>query len=765
MGARKQGDDLGTAAALVGRQHELDRIERVLGGLQRGPAVVSVVGEPGIGKTRLLAELCERADGRRQLVLDGRASELERGVPFRVFVDALDDYLASRPPAELRRLGPERLAELAAVFPSLAAHGTEGRPVLQAERYRAHYAVRALLEQLAAGRPLVLALDDLHWADEASLELASHLLLRRPRAPVLIALAYRPRQAPAPLSRAMVTAAREDGFVELPLGPLGREEAALLLGDELDPETASELYVESGGNPFYLEQLARTAGGRSAARGDPDLEGPPPSVQAALEEELSWLSSAARTLAEGGAVAGEPFDIELAAVTAGLDERVALAHVDELLDLGLVSATGVPGRFRFRHPIVRCAALAATKPGWRLAAHARAATLLERRGASPFARAHHVECSAKAGDDRAVALLTEAGNAVAGRAPAAAAHWFGVALRLLPDGDGSGRRIELLVPMATALGSAGRLEESRAALHELLGLLPQEASAVRARVVAFIALIEHLVGRHGEATALLLAALEELPDRRSPEAAGLMIELALDGMYEPDFERMAGWAREAYATAVPLGDPALLATAAGALSNGEYHVGRIREAEASLSEAGRLLESLSGDALAERLDAALCAGWACQNLEHHDAGVRHLDHGLAVARETGQEHLLAPMAIGKAICMTWQGRLAQAGELADEIVESARVSLNPQSLAWSLTLRCWIATLAGDLRLALAAGEEAVALAAEQVSENYFSALSGCYLAETRLEAGAPERCRDELLAAAHGPELPVIEVPLRSHF
>lgn len=106
---------------LVGRDEELASLERALGSLESaGSLVVEIVGEPGIGKTRLLSELCRRAEERRLLVLERRASEFARGEPFGVFIDALDDYLASLNPRSLQRHGEEWMRELGAVFPSLA---------------------------------------------------------------------------------------------------------------------------------------------------------------------------------------------------------------------------------------------------------------------------------------------------------------------------------------------------------------------------------------------------------------------------------------------------------------------------------------------------------------------------------------------------------------------------------------------------------------------------------------------------------------------
>src|SRR5262249_7238787 len=146
-------------------------------------------------------------------------------------------------------------AELAHVFPSMCALSA-GQPVaLQHERYRSHRAVRALLEHLAHPRPLILVLDDCHWADAASVELLGALLRRPPAADVLIAVARRPRQSAERLAVAFERAHRESALIRVELGVLSPDEARELLGQGVDADDAGVLYQESGGNPFYLEQL------------------------------------------------------------------------------------------------------------------------------------------------------------------------------------------------------------------------------------------------------------------------------------------------------------------------------------------------------------------------------------------------------------------------------------------------------------------------------------------------------------------------------
>ena len=327
-----------------------------------------------MGKTRLLRELAGRGDALGHIVLSGSAAELEADLPFWVFVDALDEYLQALEQRRLDALGPETLADLAGVFPSLqsAADGATAG----GDRYRMHRAVRQLLETLAATKPLVLVLDDLHWADHASLELLGSLLRRPPDAPVLLAVALRPRQLDEGLGGALERARGAGVVTRLELGALSADEARQLLGSAVTGAEAEALYEESAGNPFYLQQLARSPQSTTSASrngGGVSMAGVevPGAVAAALRGELALLSEDDRRVLEGAAVAGDPFEPELAAAAAGVSEPEAINALDELLLRDLVRPTEVPRRFRFRHPLVRGAVYEAAPGGWRLGAHER----------------------------------------------------------------------------------------------------------------------------------------------------------------------------------------------------------------------------------------------------------------------------------------------------------------------------------------------------------------------------------------------------------
>src|SRR3954470_1476999 len=405
---------------LLGRRAELAAVDAALEELAaRRGAVLAFSGEGGIGKTRLLDELGSRASTAGALVLSGRASELERELPFGVWEDALAEHAEFLGVDRLARLVGDQLAELAAVLPAVGRIPAG----LQDERYRTHRAVRSLLEALAQVQPVVVVLDDLHWADDASLELVAHLLRRPPRGRAGLALAFRPAPVRPLLATALATAERDGAVIERPLGALSFADAETLLGSDIPGAVRGEIYEAGGGNPFFLQQLARQHhAGRSVAA-EPAGAGVPRAVARSLEQEVAALSEEGRRLAQGAAGAGDPVDLDLAAAAAGLDgDGGALAALDELLAGGLLAATDVPRRYRFRHPLVRTAIYASASDGWRIAAHQRAAQALTQRGGSLAARAHHLERCARPGDGEALEVLIEAGPHPAARRPATPPH-------------------------------------------------------------------------------------------------------------------------------------------------------------------------------------------------------------------------------------------------------------------------------------------------------------------------------------------------------
>jgi ATP/maltotriose-dependent transcriptional regulator MalT len=749
MAAREARED----EPLVGRADELAALQEALDELEGGrPGAIALLGEPGIGKTRLLRELTVRADQRSDIVLAGSASELERDLPFSVFVDALDEFLASVDSNRLSALDDDVQAELAQVFPSLASLARGREVALQHERYRSHRAVRALLEQLAEAAPLVLVLDDFHWADSASVELLGALLRRPPGAAVLLALGIRPRQLPEQLAAALALAERAAALSRIELGTLTAEETRELLGENVAAADASVLYEQTGGNPFYLEQLARSPdyAAETSGAAEISLSGVPAAVVASLGEELSLLSGEGRLLLQGAAVAGDPFEPELAAAAAATSEAAAIDLLDELLRVDLVRTTDVPRRFRFRHPLVRHA-LYETSPGaWRLGAHERCAEALAARGTSATARAHHIERSAREGDLAAAAVLREAGEAAAPLAPASAAQWFGAALRLLPETAPSEERVALLLARAGSLAATGRFAESHASLLDGIEVVQRDAHDWRVRITTVCAAVEHLLGLRSEAHRHLTAALAEVGDAQSAEAVELMIELSLDGFHAGDFEAMRSWAEHAVDGATALGERALLAAALSVRAWAGAMAGDGAQAQTHCDEATELVDQLSDEEVARRLNTLAHLVGADVWLDRYPAATRHARRALEICRRTGQGEQFPLIVQMLGVSLWVQGKPLEAEELFEGAVEAARLADNAQNLAWNLFNRSLAALATGDLDVALATAEESFELEAD-MQPGPIRTATAAVLASALLEAGQADRSADLLLTRVGG--------------
>jgi len=745
----------------VGRADELGSLERLLDELARGhPGAVEVAGEPGIGKTRLLMEVAARAGARGYLVLSGAASEFENDLPFSVFVDALDEYVAGLEPGWLAVLDGAVQAELAHVFPSLSALARGRQVSPQHERYRSHRAVRALLEHLARTRPLVLVLDDFHWADSASAELLGALLRRQPAAAVLTAVALRPRQTPERLAITLERAHRSAAVARVGLGALTLDEARQLLGERFDAARAALLYQESGGNPFYLEQLARSPMRAPPFTSAPEISltglGVPAAVTASLAEELTLLSEVGCLVLEGAAVAGDPFEPELAAAAAATSEAAGMHAVDELLGLDLIGTTDVPRRFRFRHPLVRRAVYESTAGGWRLGAHERCAEALAARGASAAARAHHVERSARQGDLTAVAVLRQAGEETARLAPESAARWYSGALRLLPQTVPEQDRVELLLARSRASAAAGRFTDSHEAALEAVALVPGQASALNTTVATACASVERFLGRYEHAHARLVRALRLLPEPASVQRAELLIELTLNEFYRSRYEAMRDWAAPAVSAAKETGDAVLIAAATVMPAFADAMTGPTETARSRRTQAAALVDELSDDELSLRPDAAGWLAIAEVYLDLYAEADAHASRALALARASGQGdplHRLYPV-----LPRVWyvRGKLAEAIELLDGAIEAARLLGSPPALAGNLFNRSAVALAVGDLDIALATAEESVELTRD-LDEGFVTAWAAVRLAGVLFETGQPDRAIEFLLGRAGGEELALI--------
>jgi DNA-binding CsgD family transcriptional regulator len=340
-----------------------------------------------------------------------------------------------------------------------------------------------------------------------------------------------------------------------------------------------------------------------------------------------------------------------------------------------------------------------------------------------------------------VAALTEAGRQSAERAPATAARWFSGALRLLSETAPAEQRVELLSGAAAALAATGRFDEAHEALIESLRLVECDGGATAQRVplIAACARVEHLLGRHDDAHDRLATALADLPDAAGTAAVSLMLELAGDEVYRLRYEAGQAWAQQAVEAAEGIADPALqtaaLATLARALSWG----GEPARGAHVRDRATAMLDALSDEELATRLDAAVELAGAEIYLDRFVEAAAHAQRALAVGRATGQGRLFPGVYATLGVALAMGGRLGEAAALLDEAIEAARLSAYPPALAWALFCRAFVAVPAGDLKTAIAAGQESLDLANE-ANQAVIAARAAAVLAVALLDAGQADR-------------------------
>lgn len=349
-------------SAPVGRHAELRVLEESLKLARTSARIVSLGGEPWVGKSRLLAELIAAAHEGGWTVAAGRAGRLGGTVPFEVFVDALDDRLARIGPDLAGRLGAQEADLLAEVFPALAAARREqaapssGDP----DAFWLIRAMRTLIGRAADANGLLLVLDDVHRADPLSLQLLDHLVRHPPEAPVLIALAYRDSPTARHLSslRTLRAHGATPSWFHLDVAPLAEPDAAALLPAGLDPVRRQLLLRDAAGVPGLLHAL-RDAGRLPV---NPDAA----SVDFRALSPVAWRTACA------AAVLGDPFTPGAVAGVAELPLERVLGGLDDLQSEGIIRPDGHLRRFRFRHAAVAGLVLRATDAGWRYGAQGRA---------------------------------------------------------------------------------------------------------------------------------------------------------------------------------------------------------------------------------------------------------------------------------------------------------------------------------------------------------------------------------------------------------
>ncbi len=350
----------------AGRAPELRRIQEAA---EQGQLIL-IEGEPGIGKTRLSEEYLTGSPLSR-LVLRGAAYESEQGLPHQPLVDALRRLLTLPEWPGLQRaihheLAPGWLAEVARLLPELSddAPATPGSPA-DIEEARVWEGVSRFLQALARQRPLTLLLDDLHWADAASVGLVAYLARRAASPALVVMVTARPLAAESALGLLLTALAHEDHLARLPLAPLTPDDTRLVASrlsaaQDDAARLAAWLGANAEGNPFFLTELVRFAQQGGLLRADGTLDRDvlettlilPATVESLIRSRLVRRSPDARRAVEVAAVAGSEFDFELVQAVAGQAEAVALDALEELLTAGLIRPhTG--GQYVFDHSLTR----------------------------------------------------------------------------------------------------------------------------------------------------------------------------------------------------------------------------------------------------------------------------------------------------------------------------------------------------------------------------------------------------------------------------
>ena len=354
----RPGQVAGVETELVGRSKEMENLCGQLGGASSAKGrVVAVLGEAGIGKSRLVGELADRAARRDMAVLIGRSYESEQILPFGPWVAALRAGRLADDAGLLSGLAPGLRPELARLLPEI---GTGAAPEAAATDVRLIFeSVTQLITLLTERQPLLCVLEDLHWADEMSVRLVAFVGRRLVQQPVLLVVTARDEEladAPA-LRQALDDLRREERLTSLTLGPLSREETQRLVrtvgrsGDEdaLD-RLADQAWAASEGNPFVAVETVR-----AHAEGSTVVHGRglaiPERVREIVGRRLERLSDRGQALSAVAAVIGREFEFALLQRAAGLEEDETAVGVEELVRRGVLQGRGE--RFDFTHDRIR----------------------------------------------------------------------------------------------------------------------------------------------------------------------------------------------------------------------------------------------------------------------------------------------------------------------------------------------------------------------------------------------------------------------------
>ena len=570
-------------AGFHGRVDERERLSRHLKDVAAGDRrVVFLAGEPGIGKSSLAAELARQAFASGFTVLYGRCDE-DVALPYRPWVEAMAQLVTTMREVDLAGLGSRRLSHLSRVLPELhdLVPNLEGGRTTdpEAERYLLFGSVVTLLASAGRSAPILLVLDDLHWADKPTLSLLRHVASAGEPMPLLILGTYRHGELSAehPLTDALAALRRESGIDRLTLRGLADDELLALIeaaagqhlsGAELDLVLA--VHRETDGNPFFAWELvlhlnesgavALSDSGRWLVSGQIEEMSLPDSVREVIGRRVARLGDEVKPVLTMAAVIGREFDLDLLALALGIDPEAALGTIEKAEASGLVMSVG-RGRFTFSHALVHHTLYQELSPTRRSRIHRKVAESLEvldPGGTRVMELARHWAEAVQPSDaGRAIEFARQAGErALEALAPDEALRWFNQALQLLtehqPGNDSS--RCELLIGLGQAQSHAGDplyrttlIEAARVAQE-----LGDSERLVRA------ALTDTKLGSGTVDRArieVLEAAVEAMGSSDSIARARLMAALATSLYFTGDYQRRRRLLDDALAMARRIGDP------------------------------------------------------------------------------------------------------------------------------------------------------------------------------------------------------------------
>lgn len=680
---------------LLERGGDLEALDALLASARAGSGgLILLHGAAGLGKTSLLEAVEASAGATGMYVLSARGDDLEQRQPWGLLRRLLAPLAAARHGAWFT----------GAAAPALSLWDTQvdastprfGDPLSLI------HSLFWLTANVASEQPVAIVIDDAHWVDEMSLRFVRYLLPRLADLQVAVMIACRPNEPGAERSELEAIASSEDAHTRT-LRPLSGEAVHQLLTLELEDEVALQVSDAcnevSGGNPFYLHELARELASRRAS-GEPlraatVYELTPAGVIRAVYRRLAELGDDAGALARAVAVLGERASLPYAAELARLDGRQATAAFDRLAAAEILAKEGAP---RFAHPLVAAAVYDDIPAAERGESHLMAARLLEREGATPEDVASQLLPAGCHGDPRVTAALCAAADhALARGAPAAAAIYLDRALREPPD---AGERARILMELGRADSTLGRPEaEQRFAAALELASDPSERARIwleRGRALA-------TRGDHPGAAAACEAGLQEL-DAEAELVHELRAVWWMSARLEPGSSpKMPDLGLEASEGELTSGQRQLLAQLALERAfAGEHSDTLVALAERAWG-GGALLAAETSDGLAWSLVTAalLCADAVERELEI-------CDEVLADAQRRGSPMAYATVSYVRAFPLLHQGRVGEA-------VAEAQAALDARRDGWST----FAGAAAGILALAhIERGSIAEARAALALVEN-----------------------------------------------